>query len=156
MSNIKLKQENSTVIKKHGEILVIIEEIKQFEQRFPEFEIEESEVKEELIEIEQKPKEFEFPIEQKEPTSPTVFRLRFTEDGKLENIDLKKPKPRIEKHSRLKTQKTKNKGKKEKLQTTKKESNNSKLKGIISKIGKLKRVIPSRGKNEEELKESEE
>ena len=87
MSNLKLKQENSPEIKKHEDILAIIEEIKQFEQRFPEFEIEESEVEEELIEIEQKPKEFELPIKQKKPTSPTVFRLRFTEDGKLENID---------------------------------------------------------------------
>jgi len=156
MSDSNLKQDNSTYLKNHEEILSILEEVKQFEQRYPVFEIEEPTYNEELIEIEPKPDDFVPFKDPREPVTPTIFRLRFTEDGKLENIDMKKPKPKKETKLRLKKIITKNKADKKESKSNEGESKISRLKGRLNKISKLKRVIPSQSKTEKETVESEE
>ena len=151
MSKPKLDQETSSVTKTHEEILAMFEEIRQLEARFPAYEIEEQEVEEELIEVahEEEPVVIEEPEIKKEPTSPTVFRLRYNEEGNLENIDLRKPKPPKEIHINL--SKLRNKEKKSEVKEKKPKS--SRLRGGLSK---LKRVIPSKSEEEEETEETEE
>ena len=156
MRDINLKEENSTSFKDHEEILAILEELKQFEQRYPAFQIEEPILNEELIEVEPKPEKFVPFKEPGAPATPTVFRIRFTEDGKLENIDLKKPKPKKEFRFSLKKIKSKKRVDKKESKSNAEKSKISKLKDGLKKIGKLKKVIPSRNKQEEEPEESEE
>lgn len=173
--------DNTSITKTHEEILKMLEEIKEFEKRYGEFEIHEpiieevptqpeyvifEEVKPELTifkEIEEiKPKiidklkkeKIKFGRKRKKetvktiekPITPTTFRLRLNEDGILENIDIKKPKPRQKiKFSFRKKDKKESKGSEEK-------SKFSKLKSGLSKI---KRIIPIRKKGEEEQEEPE-
>jgi len=168
--------ENNSITKTHREILELIEEIKEFEKKFGEFEIEEYEVEKELKEldyvtfeeiepelilfkeIEEKKPEFEKKIKKfkidfwkkrkkdliekiEKPINPTTFRLRINKDGKLENIDIKKPKPR----KKIKIS-FRRKEKKE-SETTQEKSKFMKLKNGLSKI---KRIIPIGKKEEEE------
>ena len=156
MSGLNQKQDNSTYIKNHEEVLSLLEEIKQFEQKYPAFEIDELTYNDELIEIEQKPEYF-VPLEKpKEPATPTVFRLRFTDEGKLENIDIKKPKPKDEnKPSLLKKIKIKKKTDKKESKSSEGKSKLSGLKGSLNKISKLKRIIPSGNKTDNEPAETE-
>jgi len=156
MGNLNLRDDNTISIKNHEQILAKLEEIKQFEQLFPAFIIEELQINDDLIEIEPKPEEF-IPFEEtREPATPTVFRLRLTEDGKLENIDLKKPKPKKEIKPILKKINNKMRVEKKESKTKEAQSKISKLKDRLNKIGKLKKVIPSRRVKEEEIEESEE
>ena len=80
------------------------------------------------------------------PSTPTTFRLRINKDGILENIDVKKPKPR----PKIKI-KFRRKEKKE-SEGSEEKSKFSKLKRGLSKI---KRIIPKRGKEENESEETE-
>lgn len=89
-----------------------------------------------------------------------TFKLRLNEEGKLVNIDLKKPKsskPKSKKRFNLKKIVTKRRGKTKEteVETTEKMSKISKLKGGFSKISKLKRAIPHKGKMEKKSEESE-
>ena len=156
MSDLNLRNDNSTSIKNHEEILTKLEEIKKIEKLFPAFVIEELQIIDDLIEVERKPEEFIPFKEPREPATPTVFRLRFTEDGKLENIDLKKPKPKKEIIPTLKKTKNKKKVEKKESKANDEESKISKLKNGLNKIGKLKKVIPSRILKDKDSKESEE
>ena len=156
MRDINLKEENSTSFKDHEQILAILEDLKQFEKRYPAFEIEEPILNEELFEIEPKPEKFVPFKEPIVPTTPTVFRIRFTEDGKLENIDLKKPKPKKEFRFSLEKIKAIKRADKKEFKRNAEKSKISRLKDGLKKISKLKKVIPSRSKNEEEPEESEE
>ena len=151
MRNPNLKQDNQNFLKNHEEILSILEEIKKFEQRYPAFEFEEPTYNEELIEIEPKPEVF-VPLEKtRGPAKPTVFRLRFTEDGKLENIDIKKPKSKkTTKFSIFNKINIKKKKDQTESKSKEDESKISRLIGGLYKISKLKRVIPSRNKREKE------
>ena len=85
-----------------------------------------------------------------------IFNEIIYSDDKLENIDLKKPKPKKEIKLSLKKIKTKKKVDKKESKSDDEESKLSKLKSRFNKIGNLRRVIPSRGKKEKESKESEE
>lgn len=164
--------DNGSIKKTHREILKILEEIKDFENNFVEFDLEKPQVDKELIEIEYETfkeiepelitfkeveeKKPEFEIKRKKvvaekfekPITPTTFRLRFNKEGNLENIDLKKPKPRSKPHFRIRFRK------KDQIESevTEKKSWLAKLKSGLSKI---KRAIPSRREEEEETEESE-
>jgi hypothetical protein len=156
MSNPISRDDNLTFIKNHEEILSKLEEIKKFEHMFPAFLIEELKIIDDLIEVEPKPEEFIPFKELKEPATPTVFRLRLTEDGKLENIDLKKPKPKKEIKLNLKKLIPKKITRKKEPKDSDSKSKISMLKGGLKIISKLKKVIPSRGTKEKETTESEE
>jgi hypothetical protein len=156
MRNPHLKHDNPTYLKNHEEILSILEEIKKFEQRYPAFEFEEPTNSEELIEIEPKPDIF-VPLEKtRESAKPTVFRLRFTEDGKLENIDIKKPKTKkTTKSGILKTINIKKNKEQKDSKSKEDESKISRLIDGLKNISRLKRVIPSKNKTENEPTESD-
>jgi len=173
--------DNTSITKTHEEILKMLEEIKEFEKKYGEFEPKEpivekvptnleyetfEEIKPELVffkEVEEKKsklfekfKKFktrfgkkvhrEIPEIIEKPITPTTFRLRINEEGKLENIDLKKPKPR----PKIKLSFRK-KDKKESEESEKK----SKFEKIKTVLSKMKRIIPKRKKEEEEPEESE-
>ncbi|UCF49341.1 MAG: hypothetical protein JSU91_06215 [Thermoplasmatales archaeon] len=74
------------------------------------------------------------------PLKPTTFRLRINKEGKLENIDIKKPQPRKKINIRFRK---KDKGE---AKSTEEKSKFEKLK---SGLFKIKRLIPI-GKKEEE------
>jgi len=111
-----------------------------------------------------KPKVQKEEVEAK-PIRAATFKIRFNEGGELVNIDIKKPKPKPESKKRFdfKKLRIRRKGKTEKTEkeieeeseTEEKKSKFSKLKGGLSKIGKLKKAIPRRGKKKEETEESE-
>jgi len=153
----------------HKEILELIDVIKDLENTFEDFEFKEPEKDEELIEV--KPEEIKpIPIKTDEevkkkkqkkhsskPVVHTSFKVRFDESGELINVDLRKPKQEPEKKKKFSFKKLVKGRKKEKTETAEPEakSKKSKLKGGLGKIGKLKRVIPSRGKKTEETKSAE-
>lgn len=199
------QESTSSITLTHEEILEFIEEIKEFEKKFQEHGLKESEGEVEFIEIEKDIVEFaeveqdsseqiEFiPVvgETKKPelkkslknsqiSKPryevqkekieekaidhATFKIRFNEEGELVNIDLKKHKPKPESKKsfdlkKLKKLRVKRKGKTEKTgaetETIEKKSKISKLKGGLSQIGKLKRVIPYRGIKSEKTEEPE-
>ena len=199
------QESTSSITLTHEEILEFIEEIKEFEKKFQEHGLKESEGEVEFIEIEKDIVEFaeveqdsseqiEFiPVvgETKKPelkkslknsqiSKPryevqkekieekaidhATFKIRFNEEGELVNIDLKKHKPKPESKKsfdlkKLKKLRIKRKGKTEKTgaetETIEKKSKISKLKGGLSQIGKLKRVIPYRGIKSEKTEEPE-
>jgi hypothetical protein len=162
--------EIGSIKKTHREILEKLEEIKDFEKNFIEFNIEKPQVDEELIEIEYETfeeieselltfkeveeKKPDFKIRRKKvitemfekPITPTTFRLRINKEGNLENIDLIKPKPRSKPHFRFR------KKDQSESEVTEKKSRLAKLK---SGLGKIKRAIPYRREEEEETEESE-
>jgi hypothetical protein len=167
--------DNTSITKTHEEILKMLEEIKEFEKKYGIYELEETiiekesldfeyvkfeEIKPDLVyfkEVEEKKpnildkiKKFkiDFKLFRKKevtekiqkPTNPTTFRLRVNQDGVLENIDIKKPQPK--KKIRLSF---KRKGKKQSDSSEGK----TKLSKITNVLGKIKRIIPKRGKEEE-------
>ncbi len=158
--------------KTHREILDKLEEIKDIEKNFVEFDIEKPQIDEELIEIEYETfeeidpelitfkeveeKKPDFEIKRKKviaekfekPITPTTFRLRINKEGNLENIDLIKPKPRSKPHIRFRFRKKDQ----TESEVTEKKSRLAKLKSGLSKI---KRAIPYRREEEEETEESE-
>jgi len=84
-----------------------------------------------------------------------VFKLRFDKNGNLVNLDFRKPKAKPKSASKTPGH-LKKSGHKAKEQTEEKTkegeeaSKFSKLKTGIGKLGKIKGVLPSRGKKEEE------
>ena len=91
---------------------------------------------------------------------PTVFKVRFNKEGKLEYLDIKKAKSKPDIKEDLKKlnllKKIKRKGKKEESEAAEGGGGKlSKLKGGFGKIGKIKKVIPSRGKKKKEPKKEE-
>lgn len=111
------------------------------------------------IKFKLKPKKEVEKEEIKPEITPTTFKLRFDDEGKLVNIDLKKPKPRPKLNLKtLKKIRIRRKDKSEKEaeseEPKEKKSKISKLKGGFSKIGKLKNVIPHKKKESEETEES--
>lgn len=117
---------------------------KEVEEKKPKFEEKIKKPKSKL-KIKRK-KDFAEKIEK--PITPTTFRLRINKEGELENIDLKKPKPRSRRHIRIRFRK---KGQTE-SEVTEEISRLAKLK---SGLGKIKRAIPTRREEEEETEESE-
>jgi len=104
----------------------------------------------------------------KKPLKSATFKIRFDETGKLVNMDLRKPVPKepsklkaklAGKLPKLKKSSLKRKGKKgesDESTGTEKKSKGSKLKGGFGKIGKLKGVIPSKGKKKEKKSKKKE
>jgi len=99
--------------KTHEEIIQMIEEIKQIENIFNEFEIEKEGPQEELIEVEEEILEEFTPIdteidktglkkwldgkkEDKPDSIPATFKIRFNESGELVNLDFRKSKVKSE------------------------------------------------------------
>lgn len=176
-----LTKNNTSPARTHKEILQLLEEIKEFEKKFGEYDLETIEVDEEIIEVEHEEPKKEEPVppveEIKKPklkeklkklkpkhdvkkeklVTPTTFKLRFNEEGKLENIDIKKfkSKPKTKRHLKLRKSKVE---KKEKTEGEVKEETSrlSKLKGGLSKLGRLKKAIPTKSKTSEEKEESKE
>ena len=188
------RKEDVGHVKTHEEIIEMIDELKELEERYGEFEIIDIEVTEELIEVEhseladseklvsesetkkqslsKKLKKYQVfrikvrrrsdTIVDKKPVKTATFKIRFDESGNLVNTDFRKVKPKkpskfktkiVGKLPKLKYGGLKRKGKKgaAKSETGSdevkdKESKGSKLKG---KIGKLKKVIPNKGKKKE-------
>ena len=164
--------DTNSIKKTHKEIIEMLEEIKDFENNFVEFDIQKPAVEEELIEIEyetfkeiepelitfkeveeKKPKleiKRKKVVEEKivKPITPTTFRLRINKEGNLENIDLIKPKPKSRSRIGLRFRKKDQ----TKSETTEKKSMFKKIKSSLSRI---KRAIPSRREEEEEVEESE-
>ena len=209
MNELDSEQDNTiSFTKTHKEILEIIEEIKIFEKKYQVYDLNETDLEIEFIEVEQDAVEFievnediiEFidveneklekfkslsidkdlkkfglidkfikilptkigsEVNQEKIThndyTPATFRIRFNENGELENIDVKKSKPKIKSEKRfiLKKLRFKRMGKNEKTETKPIEKNSkiSNLKGSLSRLGKLKKVIPSRKKELEETEE---
>lgn len=174
--------DNSSITKTHEEILKMLEEIKELEKKYGIYNPEEHIIGTELSEYEyvkfeeiepdllifkeieekksnifEKLKNFKLDfksIRKQEETekihilkNPTTFRLRLNKEGILENIDIKKPQPRKKiKISFRRKGKTKSEGSEGK----------SKFGKITNVLGRIKRIIPKRGKEEEsEPEESE-
>jgi hypothetical protein len=161
----------NTLIKDHDEILKKIEEIKEFEMKYPEFNLSKIKPKEELIELDEKLQEFDETtpeireqyiktkinifnkFKKKSSTdnklNPTVFHLRINNE-KLENTDIKKP---VSKEKKKKLFSIKRK-KKDKKQGEDKEEEPSKLSKIKGGFGRIKGAIPSRQKKSKDEKET--
>jgi len=102
----------------------------------------------------------------REEKKAATFRIRFDEEGKLVNLDVKKPKPSKEKPKKLSLKKLfvlkklikRGKGETEETETKSEPegegSKFSKLKGGLGKLGKLKGIIPGRLKKEKETEEA--
>ena len=88
--------------------------------------------------------------------TPTTFRFGVDENGKLVNLDLRKPKIKPKSESRfkkltgLKGKLRRKKGGKTELEVTEEKSKTSKFKGALDKVGKLKKAIPHKSKNKKE------
>ena len=188
---LKQKDKNLTITKTREEILAMFEEIKTFEKKFCSHEIIDNN-EEEFIEFEPvflevfepEPPEPEFDtvaISEKEKkikikeksakvktVDPTTFKIRFDGNGQLVNLELKKPKLKAKKESKLNSKlgsklKKVRRRKKDKTEASdtkiEETSKASKLKsgigkiGKIKNIGKLKNVIPRRGKKKETVEE---
>ena len=170
MKDSNLGEDIDIYIKTHEEILKIIEEIKEFENKYQEYDLSEIQSGEDFIEVDNELEEFveAIPLNKEEPRKrvifkrqkvkekvqkeikPTIFHLRLNDDGKLENIDIKKPQAKKKgrfKFRRKKTEEGEIKEKKDKI------SKVSKFKGGFSK---LKKAIPSRKKKSEDTTETEE
>ena len=183
----------------HEKIQVLLDEIKEFEDKFPEYALKEPEIIEgdvypsdvlgedsikdgekqltsemELEKSGLKPRSRKFSIRIRRKKSktgedltdaevltkvkditPTTFRVGFDESGKLVNLDLRKPKIKPKSESRfkklvgLKNKLHRKKGGKTESEGTEGKSKASKFKGAFGKIGKLKKVIPHKGKKKE-------
>jgi hypothetical protein len=173
MMGLSTSYDYNKSIKDHNEILKKIEEIKEFERKFPEFDLSEINTIEELIEVDEKLEEFDetvpevdeptkkrkinsfTKIKKKPPTehklNPTVFHLRIKNE-KLENIDFKKPNVNAGKNKLFRVKKRK----KSKDRGQEKEEKSSKLLKIKGGIGRIKRAIPSRQKKSEDETETSE
>ncbi len=176
MKSSDFEEISDSDIKNHSEILQIIDEIRVYEQNFVDFNSElvedKKDIKKDLIEVDHEKniseddesigelnnKKFSFLKKTKENEKtkvPTTFKIGFDEDGKLVNLDLKKPKPKKDDASSKKKFSVKSllpKRKKENEETKDDGSKSSKLKKGLGKLSKLKRVIPSKNKSSEETK----
>ncbi len=170
MKDSNLGEDIDIYIKTHEEILKIIEEIKEFENKFQEYDLSETQSEEELIEVDDQLVEFVevIPIKKEEPRKrviskrqkvkeniqkeikPTIFHLRLNKDGKLENIDIKKPPAKKKSGFKLRRKK------KEKGETKEKNDKKTKLSKFKGGFNKLKKAIPSRKKKTEDTTEPEE
>lgn len=159
------REDINCTLKDHKEILRRIQEIKQIEKKYPEFDISHIQPKEELIEIDEKLEEFTETIPKtveqvkkrkthllkrhkkkqsvNHPLTPTVFHLRI-QDEKLENIDIKKS-PVKDRKKRLFKKRKESQGKG--VEKEEKILKLSKIKGVLVRIRK---AIPSRQKEPEE------
>ncbi|RLF92592.1 hypothetical protein DRN50_08675 [Thermococci archaeon] len=102
----------------------------------------------------------------REEKKAATFRIRFDEEGKLVNLDIKKPKPSKEKPKKLSLKKLfvlkklikRGKGETEETETKSKPegegSKFSKLKGGLSKLSKLKGIVPGRSRKEKKSEET--
>jgi hypothetical protein len=153
-------------VKKHEEIIKEIQEIIEFENRNKEYDLSESDIKEELIEVDNQLEEFTetIPKIEEEPKirkkiivrrtkvkqttkkelNPTVFHLRLNEEGKLENLDIKKPEVKERKNRNFR------------LKRNKKDKGKSKFSIFKDGFDRIKKAIPSTTKETEEIEESEE
>lgn len=169
------KQDETFNVKSHKEILKLIDEIKGYELLNPDYEIIQHEkVEDGIIEIDhgESSELNPLPIKEKDNNKnflkrkfkkdekkikPTTFKFRFDEDDSLISSDFniyksksKKEKSKKEILGKLKglrksKREEKSEGKK------KKKSKRSKLKNGLGRVGKLKRVIPNKGKKSEEI-----
>jgi len=96
--------------------------------------------------------------EERNPT-PTIFKMRFNDEGQFINTDLKKTKPKKKKqgtkHFSIKRIRKQKKTKLEQTSSEETEEKESKGSRFKRRLGKLKRVIPSRDKKKESKEESE-
>ena len=174
MKESNLGEDLNIHIKDHKEILKAIEEIKEYENRFQEYNLLELEFKEELIEVDNQLEEFIEAIPKKEEKpkirkkitfkrnkikrtierqlNPTVFHLRLNSEGKLENLDIKKLQIKQKTKKRIFKLK-RNKKDKQKLEKT---DEKSKISRFIGGLSKIKKAIPSRKKRTEDTKEPSE
>lgn len=173
-------------IKEHDEIIQMIDEIRGFEdihidfepeikkERIEIFEIENDISEENKVDIDKKDKQnflkkIKFNIHPdretiKKELKPNVFNIGFNDNGELVNLDLKKKKVIEKTDKKLSLDKFKNliKRNKNKSDVPTSESDNekgskfSKIKDKLGKIGKLKKIIPSRSKNEEKAQDGSE
>ena len=200
------KESDINLTKTHAEILQSIDEIKDFETRFQEYDLNKTNFDEDLVDVgsdiiefkeiekdipnfveldKEKLKKFgliksdyikrkkikktiRFRSIKKKKTvlktedeiktiNPTTFKLRINKEGKLINTDLKeiKPQSKTKKSSILKKinfKKLKNLKKK----TSDEKSKKPKLKGGFSKLGRLKKAIPTKTKKQEKKEETKE
>ncbi len=183
MGKLNLEQsENSSDINIHDEIHDLFEEIKKMEKKFENFIINKVEIDEELINAETETLEEFLPVEDKEEIkeqvfvdevknlepknkikkedigksiNPVTFRFRFNNEGKLENIDIKKRKLKIKSKKPFILKRIKFR-KKEKTESKEVEEI-SKFSKLKAGLAKLKRVIPNKTieveKTEEIVKE---
>jgi len=164
MGTLNLEKVNNSPKKYlHNEINELFEEIKELEKNFEKFDINTIEENEEsnLIEFAELEEfqtiedlaEIKKPICETEkekiekPINPVTFRFRFNNEGKFENIDIKKPKLNTKSKKsfilkRIKIRKKENTESKE----TEAKLKFSKLKKVLSK---LKRVIQNKSKEVE-------
>ena len=190
--NEEMDDSNIDNLNTHEKIQSLLDEIKEFENKNPEYPIVEpeivfEEVPAEIIEDEDQflsePEERGLKtglrrfnlitirkrkklITGKEPAEvenlkkvkeikPTTFKIGFDEDGNLVNLDLKKPKIKEKSGSKskrfggLKKLARRKKGEKAESEGESKESKTGRFKGALGKVGKLKKVVPSRGRKKE-------
>jgi len=181
MGALNLRQgDNFSDIKIYDEIHKLLEEIKELEKKFEKFDIEKIEEKEELVEFEEpeileefqivqdkeeiKNPKFKNEVKKLEPEfrikkvkiekqiNPVTFRYRFNNEGKFENIDLKKRKlkTKYKKSFILKRIKIR---KKERI-VSKDINEKSKFTKLKIGLAKLKRVIPNKSIEVEKTEET--
>ena len=158
-------------IKTHSEIIDMIDELRTIEGSSEDFIINKSELKEDIYEVKFKisdkedenlenKKKFLFNFkkyfsitksQEKEILNPTTFNIGFNKEGKFVNLDFKEEKNRDKQKFQFKNLIKLKKGKK--IKNIKSEDKKGKFKGKISKIGKLKKVIPSKKKNKDKPKD---
>ena len=184
MGKLNLEQnKNASNTNTLDEIDDLFEEIKKFEKQFENFVINKIELDKELIDAETETLEEFLPVEDtdeinkpisenevknlepkteikdefiRKPINPVTFRFRFNNEGKLENLDIKKRKLQIKSKKpfilkRIKIRK-KEKNESEEIEEI---SRFSKLKSVLAK---LKRIIPNKTtevENTEELVKEE-
>jgi len=167
-------------LKSHKEIIRSIDEIREFENEYYDFEIEEKkqDIKRinESIEVEHKTLFYSDDLldegtknkffdklrkvhftrsperGDEKPVNPAIFNIGFNKNGDLVNLDFKITDVKKEKGSFN----IKNLFRRKKDEKTSTDSKFGKLKSKLGKISKLKKVIPSRSKNEEEKESGDE
>lgn len=169
MGESDFRYEHATSVKTHEEIMSLIEEIKEMEKKFDEIRID-HETKEEIAEqkiveeLEEKPIPFKIEVEEpkkkfafklKRPKKATrqeqfaTFRLRIDESGKLVNIDLRRSEPKEKGRFSFSLKgliKRREKTNENREITEETKGIGSKLKTLLSKLGKLKSIIPGKVK----------
>lgn len=171
MKHSEIGEDLYSKIKNHSEIIQEIQEIKEIEEAIPEFDISDPMNENEFIDIDNNLEEFQEikPIinpnlikkpktikaikikkstekakkktKPKKTLNPTIFHLKINNEGKLENLDIKKPKIIDKKKinfisKRLKRKKEKNVDKKDKK---------IKIPNFKNGFSKIRKAIPSRG-----------
>jgi len=169
---------NSSNTQLNDEIYELFEELKILEKKFEIFEIKKIEEKEDLIQVETENLEEFLPIEDveeikksifkhkikklepkseikiekiKKPIDPVTFRFRYNNEGKFENIDLKKRNLKTKSKKRFILNRIKIRKKEKYLSgETEEKSKFSRLKKVLVK---LKRVIPNKSIEVEKTEE---